>query len=170
MRRLLPVLAVMACDYQLPDEPVVEMSSTSAVAAAVKYAIETRDLEADYHVAVITSDGMLAEALEDHVVRIATESAAECELTGELMDADGTPIALKRCSFPSGLVELTPMAERRSDGSYLVSIEEVARMGLITAPGHWIEKQPGFISYRFIVRWNGQEWDVELDENWGTEI
>ena len=169
MKRLLPFLAVMACDYQLPDEPVAEPSSASAVAAAIRYAIETRELEADYHVTVITSDEMLTESLEDHIVRTATRSARECELSGEIMNVEGTPLALSRCSFPADLVELTPVAEEQSDGSYHVSIEEVARTGLVTAEGHWLEEQPGFISYKLVVRWDGKRWNVELDENWGTE-
>ena len=169
-RLLLAVLVLAACDYQLPDEPVVESPESSALAAAIKYAIETRELEQDYHVTVITADDALMESLEDHVVRIATHSVKECEPTGETLDMEGTPLEVSRCTFPADRVELIPSVEQHPDGSYHVTIEEIARTGLITAPGHWMGEQPSYISYRMIVRWDDDGWDVELDENWGTEI
>ena len=122
---------------------------TRAVEAAVRHAIETRELEANHDVvAVVTSDIDLTESLLGHVAYVPEDQDEP----------------------PANRIELYPAVEVQPDGSYIVTIEEVSRSGLILPPGHWLAESQSYISYRMFVRWDGEDWDVEYDEHWGTEI
>lgn len=128
---------------------------TRAVEAAVRHAIETRKLqgtrerEGNHHVvAVVTSDIDLTESLVGPVAYVPEE----------------------RDEPPANRIELCSVVEVQPDGSYIVTIEEVSRSGLILPPGHWLAESQSYISYRMFVRWDGEDWDVEYNEHWGTEI
>ncbi len=129
--------------------------------SAIQHAISERGLgEFGESIVVVVPNGTVAASLAELSFSVAAKSVETCQLTDEVVEHEDGLVALSKCDFPSGVIELHPDVEERSDGTFIVRITEVAK----GFPG------VSRIFYELNAKWTGRTWDVAINPNQGAEI